>query len=64
MGYSITYIGVIVMFISKIMDMSGVQISNEEITKFIETGLVIFGGLLAFWGRWRLGKITIFGIRK
>ena len=61
---SITYLGIITMIIAKAMEMAAVQISTEEITKFIETGLVLFGGLIAFYGRFRKGDLTFFGLRK
>ena len=61
---SLTYSGIATLIISKVMDMAGVQIGNEEITKFIETGLVLVGGFAAFYGRWRKKDITWFGARK
>ena len=64
MDYSITYIGIIVLVVSKIMDIAGVSIGGEEITKFIETGMVLVGGFIAFWGRYRAGQIKWFGGRK
>ena len=60
---SLTYSGIATLIISKVMDMAGVQIGNEEITKFIETGLLLVGGFAAFYGRWRKGGVRWFGGR-
>lgn len=61
MEYSLTYIGIIAMLVAKVMEMAGVNLGTEDITKFIEIGIMIIGGFIAFYGRWRAGQIKWFG---
>ena len=64
MNFSLTYIGVIVAMLSKLMEMAGVVIGTEQLTSFVETCGVLIGGIIALWGRWRKGDLTFFGTRK
>jgi hypothetical protein len=64
MKYSVTYGGIVVLFVSNILKAAGVEIGSEELTPFIFTGLDILGGLVAAYGRWRQGDISLLGVKK
>ena len=61
---SITYIGVIVAILAKLLEMGGVEMGTEQLTEFVVNFGVISGGFVALWGRWRKGDLTFFGTRK
>ena len=61
---SLTITGIVAMLLGKFMEMSNVPVGNEEITSFISTGVQIIGAAVAWYGRFRIGDINIFGLRK
>ena len=61
---SSTYVGVIVLLLSTLLKHAGVELGDEQITAFVLTGGEVVGALVALYGRYRLGGVTIAGTRK
>lgn len=59
-----TYIGLIVTLLAVFLPKFGVQIGSDELTNVVSSIVTIIGGLWAFWGRYRVGDITPFGMKK
>lgn len=59
-----TYIGVLVLLISSLLKGAGVEIGDEQITSFLLTGAEIVGAIVALYGRYAAGGITVFGAKK
>jgi hypothetical protein len=64
MKYSVTYGGLVVLLVSNLLKAANVEIGTEELTPFIYTGLDLLGGLIAAFGRWRQGDISLLGVKK
>jgi len=64
MKYSVTYGGLVLMLISNLLKAAGIEIASEELSPFIYTGLDILGGLVAAYGRWRQGDVSVLGVKK
>lgn len=62
--YSITFIGVIVLVLSQVLQRLNIVVASDALTITIETLVFIVGALLALWGRWRKGDINLFGVKK
>lgn len=52
------------MLISNLLKAAGIEIASEELSPFIYTGLDILGGLVAAYGRWRQGDVSVLGVKK
>ena len=50
--------------VNVLVDVFGVQVSDENFTQFLQTGTTIVLGLIALYGRVRLGDVNLFGVRK
>lgn len=61
---SVTILGLVVAVLSKVVQVSGVNISNADLTAFLTTGGQLIGAGLIYWGRVRQGDITWYGARK
>ena len=61
---SLTQAGVYVTFITFVLGLFKMNISNEEITQVVEAILTLIGLGMAFYGRYRRGDITVVGTRK
>lgn len=61
---SITYIGIIVSGIAFLMDKANIQIAQPDIENAVTTIVVIIGGIVALYGRFRKGDLTLWGSRK
>ena len=61
--YSLSYTGTIVMFVTFVCKLLGVEIGNEAITTTVETIATLIGAILAFYGRYRAGGITALGAK-
>ena len=59
-----TYISALVILITTIASLFNVKIISEDITKIIEAVLILGGGLLILYRRYKQGDITIVGTRK
>lgn len=62
--YSLTFVGILVMLLTKLLEVAGVEIGTDELTMTITTLVTIGGGLLALYGRWRKGDVNVFGMKK
>jgi hypothetical protein len=60
---SLTYIGLIVAVLGRLLQSIGIPATTEDLTTFITVGAQIIGGLVVLWGRYRQGDIDIFGRR-
>lgn len=61
---SLTQVGNYVVLISFLLGIFKVNISSEEVTKFVEAALVLIGLCTSFYGRYRIGDLKLSGIRK
>lgn len=64
MDYSVTYIGILVVVLTKLATLLGLQIGTAELTSVATTLVMFAGALIAFYGRWRQGDINLFGFKK
>lgn len=64
MQFSVTIAGLIVLALTQIFAASGVQIAPESIQATAETLVSLVGIVIAWFGRYRVGDITIAGTRK
>ena len=64
LNYSLTYTGVIVMVLGEVLKLLGVDVGSSELTTTVVTVGQFLGALLAFWGRFRLGDVTLLGVKK
>lgn len=60
MSYSVTYIGLIVTALSLVFK----DISPEALNTTVTTIVTIIGLIVAWYGRYRQGDITILGFKK
>lgn len=58
-----TYIGIIVSLLAVWLPNLGLEIGNDQLTSTISVLVQIVGALWAFWGRYRLGGVTVAGLR-
>ena len=61
---SITYVGILVAILAKLLEMGGVKMGTEQLTEFVVNFGVIVGGFVALWGRYRKGDLKVWGTRK
>lgn len=61
---SLTIKGLLVLCLSLLFQWSGVEIANGEIEKFIAEAVELIGIMMAWYGRVRLGDISLGGFRK
>ncbi len=64
MGFSPTYISSIVVVIISVLNLFGIQIGSEELTKIIEGGVAMVCGIIILIRRFRHGGITLLGTTK
>ncbi len=62
--YSLTYISGIVLFITFLSKLLNWEIGSEELTVTVQTILGLLSALGVFFGRWRIGGISIWGVKK
>lgn len=62
--YSVTFVGIIVMVLSRILGLLDITIESAALTTTIETLVFIVGALLSLWGRWRKGDLNVLGFKK
>lgn len=58
-----TYVGIIVSLLAVWLPNLGLEIGNDQLTTTVSVAVQIIGALLAFWGRYRLGGVTVAGLR-
>jgi len=63
-NFSVTIVGILVMFLSNIMDSLDLPIVQDDLVATVNTLILLVGGLVAWYGRWRKGDITWYGKRK
>lgn len=61
---SLTQTGNYVALISFILGLFHVNIATDEISKFVESALVLVGLAISWYGRYRKGDLTVMGARK
>ena len=61
--FSITYQGIVLMLAMWAVDKFQLTIAPEALQTTVETVIVIVGGLLAFYGRFRKGGVNLIGVR-
>lgn len=64
MGYSQTYIAVIVMVLAQILPHLGVTIANDSLTTTISTIVTLAGAVWALVRRYKAGGVNVVGLRK
>ena len=60
---SITYVGVVVLVLQQLLPRIGVNIGDDPLTITISVLITIASALIGFYGRYRVGGITVFGTR-
>mgnify|MGYP001600113113 FL=1 len=64
MNYSLTYVGIIVSVIGFILDQLGVPIDKEQLKNTVAFLLTLVGSLVALYGRFRKGDISVLGVKE
>ena len=64
MNYSLTYVGIIVSVIGYILDQLGVPIDKEQLKNTVAFLLTLVGSLVALYGRFRKGDISVLGVKE
>jgi len=59
-----TYISAVVVIIVSILNLFGIKVGTEELTKIIEGGVVMVAGIIILVRRYRHGGITFLGTTK
>ncbi len=62
--YSVTFVGIVVMVLSQILQRLDITVATDALTTTIETLVFLVGALLALWGRWRKGDLNVLGFKK
>lgn len=60
---SVTITSLALMLLTNVLVLFGVEISDESLTHFLQTGITIVLGITAWWGRVRIGGINWLGKR-
>lgn len=63
-NYSLTYTGTIVMVLSFVFKISGVDFDEGKFTEVINGLFMLIGAFQSLYGRWRLGGVNIAGVKK
>ena len=63
-NYSITYVGVIVMVLGFLAQVFGVPFFADDVSDIVSKIGEVIGMAVALYGRYRIGGISAFGIRK
>jgi MFS-type transporter involved in bile tolerance (Atg22 family) len=58
---SVTISGLFTMILTQIL---GDQVDQEQIANFINVGGLIISAVVIWWGRYRKGDITWYGVKK
>ena len=61
---STTYSGIIIALLATFLPKLGIVIGSDELTTTVSVLLTIGGSLWAMRGRYRLGGVTLAGLRK
>lgn len=64
MKFSMTYSGILVMFLGWLVKQLNLEIAPENLQTTVDTILVVGGGLIALYGRWRAGDLHWSGFKK
>ena len=64
MNYSLTYVGIIACVLGYIFKAASVDVGVEDINVAINVVLQLGGALVALYGRFRRGDITVAGVKK
>jgi uncharacterized membrane protein len=56
-----TYISSLVVIIVSILNLFGVKVGNDELTKIIEGGVAAIAGIIILYRRFHHGGINVFG---
>lgn len=61
---SLTYVGLYVTILGALLQVLGVTIATEELTRFVTIALEVVGLIVAAFGRWRQGDVNVLGVKK
>jgi len=64
MKLSLTQAGVYVTILGFILNLLNINIGTEELTAFVQAILQIVGLVMAWYGRYRIGDLTVGGFKK
>lgn len=62
--FSLTYIGNIVLLLSFLSELLGLNIAPGELETAVNVIVALVGGVLVFVGRWKAGGVNVFGVKK
>lgn len=64
MNFSLTYVGVIVMVLSQVLKLAGVEVGDGDVANFVNFSAVLVGAVITLYGRFRAGGISALGVKK
>lgn len=60
-NFSLTWTSGIVLALTYVFKLAGVDVSNDALTSFVVTGIQVVSVVGILWGRYRHGDINVFG---
>lgn len=64
MSRSLTISSIIVALLGFMLDKLGISVGGDEITVFVTLAMQLGGILFAWYGRYRVGDVTLLGARR
>lgn len=61
---SLTYSGVIVILLGQLFSSMGLTVADADLTGFVNVATLLVGAVMSLYGRYRLGGVDAFGVRK
>ena len=63
MNYSVTYTGLVVMLLSLVLRVSGIDFVEADLQSKVQSVVELFAILVSVYGRWRKGDVSILGVK-
>lgn len=63
-NFSLTYTGVVVIVVSQVLKLAGVEVGEGDVANFVNFSAVLVGAVITLYGRFRVGDLSVFGTRK
>lgn len=63
-NYSLTYSGIIVSLLGLVVHFTGLPLAEAEVTEIGSHLAALVGAIIAIIGRYRIGDVTLLGVKK
>jgi len=61
---SATILSLVIGILAEVLPRIGIQVGSAELTTTVQTLMLLISGIGIYWGRYRQGDITPFGVKK